>query len=283
MMKVLPIAQFQTQMTMARHQKLNRHLGFFLCAFALTVIIMLAGASWLYAAGDQPQTYSLEARGEHLGKIIQKLAEMSGYEIYLDPKWEAVPITVSLRNVTLYEGLSLLLSRLNKVILVDTGEKKCSIMIFDSSSGQQSVTFVPPDVKSNPPRTSGNRQKILSSVAAPDPLDMEVLPPSEDSEKGTTLRELKESANNQNQFYDENKEVIPPKKFGQKGITARELAALRKLQNQIDPEIKEVLPPAKPGEKGITLRQFNEIQDNLHQINKVRSVGLSPKIPPKNQ
>jgi hypothetical protein len=231
------------------------------------VMSLTPGVSWVYAAGEQSRTYSLEARNEHMGEIIQKLAEMSGYEISLDPDWEAMPVSVSMRNVTLYEGLNQLLSRLNTAIVIDAGEKKCSIMIFESFVDHQSISVAASDVEFNSASANEHMQKSSSSEDTIDPLDMEVLPPLTYGEKGITVRELAELEKNQNQLDDENREIIPPAKSGKKGITARELAELEKHQNQVDPKNSEVLPPTKPGEKGLTLWQLNAIQNNQQQIN----------------
>jgi hypothetical protein len=190
------------------------------------------------------------------------LAEMSGYEISLDPNWEAMPVSVSMRNVTLYEGLNRLLSRLNTAIVIDTAEKKCSIIIFDSYADHQSNTFGASDIENNSADANEITQNSLLSENTIDPLDMEVTPPSVSGEKGITLRELSELEKNQNQLDDENWEIIPPEKSGEKGITARELMEIEKNQNQIDPKNMEVIPPTKPGEKGLTLWQLKAIQNN---------------------
>jgi len=282
-MKPLFTTQLPTRMTFGRCPKIMCRFVFFLSAFALMVISMTLCASRVYAVGEPSPTYSLEARGEHLGEIIQKLAEMSGYEISLDPNWEAMPVSISIRNVTLYEGLNLLLSRINTAIVIDMAEKKCSIMIFDSFADHQSNTFGASDIETNSADANENTQNSLLSENTIDPLDMEVTPPSVSGEKGITLRELAELEKNQNQLDDENREIIPPKKSGEKGITARELAEIEKHQNQIDPKNMEVIPPTKPGEKGITLRELIEIQNIQQQINTESSVGLPPKITQKKK
>ena len=190
------------------------HGPLFLYACALTVISMTLCASRVYAVGEPSPTYSLEARGEHLGEIIQKLAEMSGYEISLDPNWEAMPVSISIRNVTLYEGLNLLLSRLNTAIVIDMAEKKCSIIIFDSFADHQSNTFGASVIETNSADANENTQNSLLSENTIDPLDMEVTPLSVSGEKGITLRELAELEKNQNQLDDENREIMCP--FGKR-------------------------------------------------------------------
>jgi hypothetical protein len=280
---MLLITQLPAQMTLGRRQKLICRFTIFLCACALTVVNMTPGTSRVYAAGQQSRTYSLEARGEHLGEVIQKLAEMSGYEIRLDPDWEAMLVSISMRNVTLYEGLNLLLSRLNSAIVINPGEKKCSITIFDPIGDQQSATFGLLGVESDSPTKNGPIQKSLQSEDKTDPLDLEVLPPLSSVEKGITLRELVELEKDQNQLEDENWEILPPGKPGERGITVRELAELEMQQNQIESKNMEVLPPTKPGEKGLTLWQLNAIQNNQHQTNTENLVEHPPKIPQKMQ
>ena len=283
MMKMLLITLLPVQMTLDRRHKLLCRFTFFLCACVLTVVNMTPGTSWVYAAGGQPRTYSLEAKGTPLGEIIQKLSEISGYEISLDPDWEAMLVSISMRNVTLYEGLNLLLSRLNSAIVIDPGEKKCSITIFDSIGDQQSATFGLLGVESNTPTKKGPIQKSLPSEDTTEQLDLEVLPPLSSGEKGINLRELVELEKDQNQLDDENREILPPDKSGYRGITVRDLAELEMHQNQIDSINMEVLPPKKPGEKGLTLWQLKTIKNNQLQISTENLVAHPPIIPQKMQ
>jgi len=62
----------------------------------------------------QTDVFSLDVKDEPLGEVLVKISKATGYEITIDTGYAKFPITASLKNVTLHEGLRRILGRLNK-------------------------------------------------------------------------------------------------------------------------------------------------------------------------
>ena len=91
---------------------------------------------------------SLEAKEKKLKDVLKKIANITGYRIFLNEEWENMPITITFRNETLGGAIDRLLRGLNYAITWDETEKtlwlficspgKCSGAMWDVSlSGQK--------------------------------------------------------------------------------------------------------------------------------------------------
>jgi len=173
-------------------------------------------------SGAELATFSLEADQQALGEVLQQIAETTGYEITIDPEYAKLPITASLKNVTVYEGLRRILGKLSRYMVIDEAEKKISVRIVD---GQ------------------GKKTTAIGSQKKVDPLDVEVIPPQEPGGRGITQGILEEINKSQVNIDPGDLEVIPPESPGGKGMTARELEALTRQLERNDDQTSILIPP----------------------------------------
>ena len=175
-------------------------------------------------SGEGSAVFSLDADQKPLGEVLQQISEATGYEITIDSEYAKLPITVSLKNVSVEEGLRRILGKLSRYMVIDEAEKKISVRIVDA--GVKKTTAIGSQEKSNP-------------------LDQEVIPPQEPGGRGITLRELEEINKRQAHIDPLDVEVIPPKSPGERGITLREFEEINKSQANTDPRDLEVIPPER--------------------------------------
>ena len=73
-------------------------------------------------SGEELATFSLEADQESLGEVLQQISEATGYEITIDSEYAKLPITVSLKNVSVEEGWRRILGKLSRYMVIDEAE-----------------------------------------------------------------------------------------------------------------------------------------------------------------
>ena len=196
---------------MAKRRWLFRYLGVFplLCLVSMIPTILSPNPCLGSESGEELATFSLEADQQALGEVLQQISEATGYEITIDSEYAKLPITVSLKNVSVEEGLRRILGKLSRYMVIDEAEKKISVRIVDA------------EVK---------KTTAISSQKKVDPLDVEVISPKSPGERGITQRELEESNKSQATIDPGDVEVIPPQEPGGRGITVRELEEMHKGQ-----------------------------------------------------
>ena len=175
-------------------------------------------------SGEEPATFSLEVDQQALGEVLQQISEATGYEITIDSEYAKLPITVSLKNVSVEEGLRRILGKLSRYMVIDEAEKKISVRIVDAK------------VK---------KTAAISSQRKVDPLDVEVIPPQEPGGRGITLREWEEINKSQANVDRDDLEVIPPQEPGGRGLTLRELEEMNKSQANTDRKDLEGISPER--------------------------------------
>ena len=83
-------------------------------------------------SGEELVTFSLEADQQALGEVLQQISKTTGYEITINPEYAKLPITASLKNVTVYEGLRRILGKLSRYMVIDEAEKKIFVPFVSS-------------------------------------------------------------------------------------------------------------------------------------------------------
>jgi hypothetical protein len=156
---------------------------------------------WGATISSKVPVFSLNIKDEPLKKVIEKISEVTGYQIAIDEKWSTLLITSSLKDVSIHESMRGILKNLNHVIIINDKEKKVSVIIYGG---------IEPDK---------NQKKI-------DPLDLEVIPPNNPGERGVTQRELNAMMAGEPKIDPLDLEVIPPENPGEQGVTQRELNAM---------------------------------------------------------
>ena len=209
---------------MAKRRWLFRYLGVFplLCLVSMIPTILSPNPCLGSESGEELATFSLEADQQALGEVLQQISEATGYEITIDSEYAKLPITVSLENVSVEEGLRRILGKLSRYMVIDEAEKKIYVRIVD---------------------TEAKKSKTIASREKVDPLDLEVIPPKSPGERGITQRELEESNKRQSTIDPGDLEVIPPDSPGGAGMTARELEALTRQQERNDDRTSILIPP----------------------------------------
>ena len=209
---------------MAKRRWLFRYLGVLplLCLVSMIPTILSPNPCGGSDSGEERATFSLEADQQALGEVLQQISKTTGYEITIDSEYAKQPITVSLKNVTVEQGLRRILGKLSRYMVIDEAEKKISVRIVDAEVKKTTAIRSPKQV---------------------DPLDVEVIPPQEPGGRGITQRELEESNKRQATIDPGDLEVIPPDSPGGAGMTARELEALTRQQERNDDRTSILVPP----------------------------------------
>jgi hypothetical protein len=201
-------------------------------------IFLASFPAWAFAGEEVPQgvRFSLNFQNERLGSVCAKITRATGYAIAIDPKWEGIPVSGSLKSVSVQEGLMRILNKFNTVISVDDGAKKCEVIIFERPG---SIEDVPPiDID----KVTAEKRKVYSP-------DQVVAPPIKEGDRGITVKEIEAIIARHSSEVNGDSEVMPPSEPGKKGITKREIDAKLK---QYSSSGAEVLPPGPPfSQKGI--------------------------------
>ena len=165
---------------------------FFLISLAsMSPTILSPNPCWGSDSGEGSAVFSLDADQKPLGEVLQQISEATGYEITIDSEYAKLPITVSLKNVSVEEGLRRILGKLSRYMVIDEAEKKISVRIVDA------------EVK---------KTTAISSQKKVDPLDVEVIPPQEPGGRGITVRELEEMNKRQANTDRRDLKLIPPER-----------------------------------------------------------------------
>jgi hypothetical protein len=216
--------------------------------------------------GSEPPVFSLDVKNQPLGKVLEKVSKMTGYEITVNKEMSDFPVTASFKNVSLYEGLRRILGSLNHSIISNDKEKTISVVIVSKDidkekkgvvSGQKKMdpkdeTVTPPSSSGQPGLTRSELQDLLEAhrkkVLSKDDI---VTPPSE-SGRGLTRGELENLLEaNRKKILPKDEVVTPPSESG-RGLTRGELQAIKEQQRQkIVTKDTVVTPPGQSG-RGLT-------------------------------
>ena len=91
-------------------------------------LLLVPPAPW--AADPAPQQLiSLEANKTPLGEVLSQIETISGYSFSIDDQWKKVPVTVTLYEAPLDQGLKRVLTNLNSVIIYGS-ENQIQIVIL---------------------------------------------------------------------------------------------------------------------------------------------------------
>jgi type II secretory pathway component GspD/PulD (secretin) len=182
-------------------------------------------------SGEELATFSLEADQESLGEVLQRISKVTGYEITTDSEHAQLPITVSLKNVTVHEALRRIFGRLSKYMIIDDAAKKITLQIVDADGKKIGA---------------GDRSDQVAVVEKEtDPMDVEVVPPDEPGGRSFTQREVEELRARQVKIDPMDIEEVPPANAGEKSFTLREIEAIRSKQKETRPKQIEEVPPDK--------------------------------------
>ena len=235
------------------------------------IILAILGSASVNARASEDVSgailISVEAKNKPLNKVLNEMAQKTGYTFTVDPRWQNLPVTVSLNNVALHEALRVILKNFSVSIIQDNRRQKNIAIIIGDMTGSN-IGNLNVDASGNFPNQMVPKKAIKTipeEKKTADPLDMEIIPPHQPGDEGITLRELQTVKSRGKENLSNNIEVLPPEKPGEKGISQREFEQIRSRQKSKEPAPKipvpidiEVLPPEKPGEKGSVSASSNK-------------------------
>jgi hypothetical protein len=210
--------------------RLFSYLGVFLLLWLGAIFTILSPIPCIGSeSGEELATFSLEADQQALGEVLQEISEATGYEITIDSEHAQLPITVSLKNVTVHEALRRIFGRLSKYMVINDAAKKISLNIVDANgkkigAGQMS-------------------DQVAVVGKKTDPVDVEVVPPAEPGGGSFTQREVEAIRARQVKIDPMEIEEVPPANPGEKSFTLREIEAIRSKQKETVPKQIEEVPP----------------------------------------
>ena len=207
------------------------------------IILAIFGSASLNARASEDVSgailISVEAKNKPLNKVLNEMAQKTGYTFTVDPGWQNLPVTVSLNNVALHEALRVILKNFSVSIIQDNRrQKNIAIIIGDMTGSNTGNLNIDASADYSNQMVLEKPIKIIPEEKKTDDLlDMEVIPPNQPGDKGVTLRELQtvKSRGKENSFH--NFEVLPPEKPGKKGISQSEIEQIRFRQKS-----KELVP-----------------------------------------
>jgi hypothetical protein len=131
-----------------------------LTLFILANLTVLPSPGVKASSGDD--LISLNVQDIPLGDVLDQISESTGYEFIIDASWTSLPVSASLTNVPLHNGLKRILGALNNAIIY-SGDGKIRIIIYEK---KQSDT------------APGSYQRRTPSYPSPVPRRRPYSPPS---------------------------------------------------------------------------------------------------------
>ena len=96
---------------------------------------------------DNGSVFSIEFSDESLNSCIEKIAELSGYEIFVSENYYDHKISINLKTVTIEKSLTRILKGINHAIIWDEEHRKLTIILYgipSAHSGTKKFTGLPP-------------------------------------------------------------------------------------------------------------------------------------------
>jgi hypothetical protein len=142
-----------------------------LCLFA----ILSSGSLALHPAVAADPLISLTAKNEPLGDVLAGITRDTGYRFNLNRKWQDHPVSATIGNLTLEQGLKRLLRSLNHTIIWES-DKTVTIMVFgkaDPSPSGPAISFKAPP-RSEPEAIETSIEPDAPPADEPEPADAAV-------------------------------------------------------------------------------------------------------------
>lgn len=250
-------------------------------SIGLPILLCLVSPCWPKETSDNPAKISLQAHNEPLKSLLARVSLASGYCITVNKEVENIPVTVELKSLSVYETVKRIVASIDgagytmkidgKVIALAvfrrptepqtsmrsaTGSSNADVQANDLSK----IEVIPPTNEGEPGTTLGEAQALAESNPSPDPLTTEAIPPSKPGEKGITLAEVQAMASSEQEVDPYALEVIPSETNEESGLTLQDVQSLSKADESATFSNTEVIPPSEPGGKGITLEEVKAIE-----------------------
>jgi hypothetical protein len=95
------------------------------------------------ADSENGTVFSLAVDNERLDGVLEKISKATGYEITVNEGWRSKTVSARLDNVTLEEGLKVILEELGRpshLLIYDKGRKRVEIVLLTAPSSKSEAT-----------------------------------------------------------------------------------------------------------------------------------------------
>jgi len=180
-------------------------------AARLATLLSLLGMCLLsfssFSSWGASPTFSVQVENQPLGKVLELLDELTGYEITLHEDWMSFPVTAKLTNLTLEQGLERVLRGLDHAVVFQDAEKKIFIHIYSPSPiiRDQEVSF---SLNKSPHQMNQNLKR--SWPQGSELRDLELIPPEDGSEDRIIQNNSKAEDSSQKMTDSRDSELVPP-------------------------------------------------------------------------
>lgn len=135
---------------------------------------------------------SLTAKNQPLGDVLEGIAQVTGYRFNLNDHWRTYPVSVSVENIPLHQGLTLILRGLNHAIVYGS-DKDIMILVYGKVDSRKAVSY---SLRSPSSQIEDDQEPTPSSESSAEETDALTRP--DDGSEGTAEDELPESPQEQN-------------------------------------------------------------------------------------
>jgi hypothetical protein len=149
----------------------------------LAVFILCAASAAASAEEVRPedQLITIEVKNKPLGTVLEELQVSTGTSFSLDIQWKDIPVSVSLNNTPLHEGLARILSKLNSVIIYESNSK---VKIFILGKVEPAKAMAGPAGLPRYPVPPANQQPNPPQISEPEPV------PADETQESETFPDV---------------------------------------------------------------------------------------------
>ena len=188
-----------------------------LTIFIFANLALLLSPEVQASSGDD--LISLNVQNKPLGEVLDQISESTGYEFTIDASWKNRPVTSSLTNVPLHDGLKRILGNLNNAIIYEA-DGKIRIVIHEKTPSGRTPGSYQGRTPSYPRQTPRRRASSPPPVTRPP-----VSEPADSPEATEEATEEETESSQESAESDENtgkKQKVKPKASAGKSSTTEE-------------------------------------------------------------
>ena len=237
-----------------------------LTVFIFANLTVLPSPGVKASSGDD--LISLNVQDVPLSEVLDEISESTGYEFIIDEAWASLPVSASLTNVPLHNGLKRILGALNNAIIY-SGDGKIRIIIYDRKPPGTSPDSYQSRTPSYPRPVPRRRPYSPPSVTRPAVSEPEE---SSETEEETTQEETepseepeKSSETEEETTQEESESSEEPEKSSEtEGDATQEETASSDESEESNEEStgkQAVKPKATPGDAGTTEEEEEPLRD----------------------
>jgi len=234
----------------AKHTECRSTPGNIIITVLMTFLMMHPGGD---ASGATPQSTIQYIESDDLSfkQLITEISHQTGYNIELVGEWPSMPLQVSLRAVSLEDGLKHIIKQLGDV---------SHLLIFDNEERKLKIVALKAGTMPDKPVSEGSGMM---------PREENINPTSNSVEHGLSERQLAAiKAEYQERIRNQRgeTELLPSSEYGP-ALTQAEFDTIKErydLALEVDGDSRYVLPPSGD-DNGLTATDFEMIKKSYHE------------------